>query len=65
MHKHTDLRAQDFAQPPDLWHQPRLVKVTCHWSWRLCELNVSVPTPDFTVILRYKNTVAGPSGRAA
>ena len=22
--KHTDLRAQDFANSPDLWHQPRL-----------------------------------------
>ena len=35
LHKQTDLRADDFARCPDLWHEPRLANVTCSWSWRL------------------------------
>ena len=39
LQKHTDLRAHDSAHVPNLWHQPRLAKVTCAWSWRLCGIN--------------------------
>jgi hypothetical protein len=42
LQKHTDLRAHGFAQPPDLWRQPRLANGTCAWSWRLCGLNLAV-----------------------
>jgi len=48
LHKHTDLRAKDF-QPPDLWHQQKLAKFTCAWSWKLCEINASVPKPGLKV----------------
>ena len=46
--KHTDLWEQKFAQPPDLWHQHRVAKISFAWSWRLCEINTSVPTPCLT-----------------
>ena len=39
LQKQTDLRASDFAQSPDLWHQPRLANITYAWSWRLCGNN--------------------------
>jgi hypothetical protein len=42
LHKHTDLRAHDFAHPPDLWHQPRLANVTCAWSWRHCGIKPAI-----------------------
>jgi len=41
LHKHTDLRAHEFAHSPDMWHQPRLDNFTCAWSWSLCGI-----TPD-------------------
>jgi len=31
-----------FTQSPDLWHQPRFVKVTCAWTWRLCGINPAI-----------------------
>ena len=37
--QHTDLRADDFAHSPDLWHQPRFANVTSAWSWRPCGIN--------------------------
>jgi len=43
LQKHTDLRANDFARCPDLWHQPRLANVACAWSWRLCGINPGIP----------------------
>jgi len=39
MHKHTDLRANDFAHCHEFWHQPRLVNITCTWAGRLCRIN--------------------------
>ena len=42
LHKHTDLRAHDFAHPPDLRYQPSIVNVTCVWSWRLCGINPAI-----------------------
>ena len=39
LQKHTDPRAHDFAQSPDLWHQSRFVNVTCAWGWRFCGIN--------------------------
>jgi hypothetical protein len=42
LQKHTDLCAHDFAQSPDLWHQPRLANVTCAWSWRSCGITPAV-----------------------
>jgi len=39
LQKQTDLRAHYFAQSPDLWHQPRIVKVTCALGWRLYGIN--------------------------
>jgi hypothetical protein len=32
LQKHTYLRAHEFVHCPELWHQPRLAKVTCSWS---------------------------------
>ena len=43
LRKHTVLRAYDFAHRLILWHHPRLVNVTCAWSWRLCGINPAVP----------------------
>jgi len=43
LQKHTDLRAQDFAHSPDLWHQPRLANVTCPWSWGLHGIAPAMP----------------------
>jgi hypothetical protein len=42
LHKHTDLRAHDFAHSPDLWLQPRLAKFTCAWSWKLRGNNLGI-----------------------
>jgi hypothetical protein len=39
MQKHTDLRAHDFAQSPDLWRQPRFANVTTAYSRRLHGIN--------------------------
>ena len=39
LQKHNDLRAHEFAHSPDLWRQPRLVLLTCGWSWRHCGIN--------------------------
>jgi hypothetical protein len=36
------LCAYEFAQSPSLWHQPRFLKVTCAWSWRLCGINYAI-----------------------
>jgi hypothetical protein len=36
LHKHTNLWAHNFAHSPELWHQPKVAKVTCAWIWRLC-----------------------------
>jgi hypothetical protein len=44
LQKHTDLRANDFAHSPDLWHQPRLAKVTCDSRWRLCGITPAIIT---------------------
>ena len=27
---------------PDLWHQPRLAKVTCGWNWRPCGITPAI-----------------------
>ena len=40
--KHTDLRAHDFAQSPDLWRQPRFANVICAWTWRLNGISPAV-----------------------
>ena len=42
LHKHTDLRALDFAHYLDLWYRPGLASVTCAWSWRVCEINPTI-----------------------
>ena len=42
MQEHTDLRAHDFAHSSNLWHQPRLAKFTCAWSWRLYGIKQAV-----------------------
>ena len=42
LQKHSDLRAQDFAHPPDLWHQHRLANVTCARSRRLRGINAAL-----------------------
>jgi hypothetical protein len=34
MHKHTDLREQDFVNSPHLWHPPRLANFRYSWSRR-------------------------------
>ena len=48
---HTDLRAHDFADCPDLWHQLRLTKITCAWSWRLCEINAAIHSSSSQISL--------------
>jgi hypothetical protein len=42
LHKHTDLRAHDFAHSTVSWHQPRLTNVSCAWCWRLCGINPAI-----------------------
>jgi hypothetical protein len=42
LQKHSDLRTHDFAHSINVWHQPRLSKVTCAWSWRLCVINPTI-----------------------
>ena len=42
LQKHTDLRVHDFAHPPDLFHQPRLAKITCARNWRLRGINPAI-----------------------
>jgi len=50
LHKHTGIRAHDFAHSHDSWHQPRLANVTCALSWRLCGITRSmVIFVDFTL----------------
>jgi len=38
----TELHAHDFASSPDLSHQPRLAKITCAWSCRICGITPAV-----------------------
>lgn len=38
----TELQAHDFARSPNLSHQPRLAKITCSWSWRICGITPAV-----------------------
>ena len=61
--KHTDLRAYDFAQSPDLWHQPTLQKVTYICSWRLCVITPAIPLLHFyvTSYIVYKWLIASNS----
>jgi len=40
--KHDVLCAHEFAHSLDLWHQPRLPKITCFWSWKLCVINTAM-----------------------
>jgi len=37
LQKHANLRADDFAHSPHMWHQPRLAntRIICDCSWRL------------------------------
>jgi hypothetical protein len=42
LHKHTDLRAYEFAHSPHFLHQPRLAALTCTWSWRHCRINPAI-----------------------
>ena len=42
LQKHTDIRANNVAHSPSLWHQHRLADVTCARSWRLCEINPAI-----------------------
>ena len=42
MQKHTDPRANEFANSPDFWHQARIVNITCAWSWRLCGISPAI-----------------------
>jgi len=42
LQKPSDKRRHEFALFPTLWHQHRLAKVTCAWSWRLCRINPTV-----------------------
>jgi hypothetical protein len=42
LQKRTDLCARDFGHSPAFWHQPRLVDLTCAWSWRLCGINPGI-----------------------
>ena len=46
---HTHLCAHDFAHSIDVWHQPRLAKVTCTWSWRHCGIT---PPKIFWILSR-------------
>ena len=41
LEKHNDLRAHDFAQRLQLWHQSRLANVNCALSWILCGINTA------------------------
>jgi hypothetical protein len=50
LQKHTDLRAQEFAQSPDMWQQTRLNKVTCSWNRRICGINSSIKEAGFLFI---------------
>ena len=43
LQKHTDIRTPYSAHSHSLWHQSRLVNVTCAWSWRLCGINPGMP----------------------
>ena len=49
--RYTDLHAHNSAQSPDLRHQPRLVKDTCAWSWRLCGINPALRTNHIRMVL--------------
>ena len=49
LQKRTDLRAHDFAHCHDLWHQPRLDKFTCKWSWRLYGITHAIHLLHFYV----------------
>jgi len=40
--KLTDLRTHHFPPCFDLWRQPRLVDVTCAWSWGVCGINSAI-----------------------
>ena len=42
LQEHTDQRAHDFAHCPDLWRQPKLAKITCARSWRLCGITTAI-----------------------
>jgi hypothetical protein len=42
LQKHDDLRAQDFAQSPELWRQPRLANIPCAWRRRLCVITPAI-----------------------
>jgi hypothetical protein len=66
LQKRTDLRAQEFANSPDLWSQARLADVTCAWSWRLRGISPRIPhilnnyikhnpTEKLVVVQRLKN----------
>jgi hypothetical protein len=44
LQKHSDIRTHDFAHSTNVWHWPRLSKVTCAWSWRLCVINPTIRT---------------------
>jgi hypothetical protein len=40
--KQTALRAHQFAQSPDFWHQHRLSKITGARSWRICGTSTAI-----------------------
>jgi len=54
LQKHTSIFAQDLGHSPDLWHKPRLVNVTCPWSWRLCGI-----TPAIASLIRLTHLRTG------
>ena len=42
LHKHTDLRAHDFAHSPYMWHEPRLANCSYVWNRRLCGITRTI-----------------------
>jgi len=52
LQKHTHLRARDFAHSPCLWRHPRLINITCAWSWKHFEINPAI-TNRSSVFIQY------------
>jgi hypothetical protein len=41
--RNTLIYPHDLAHSPEVWHESRLAKITCLWSWRLFGINPDLP----------------------
>jgi len=48
LQEHAELRARDLAHSTDMWHQPRLINVTCEWNGRLSGVNPTIQAASLT-----------------